>query len=59
VKFDWIGLLQIIFILLKVIGVVEWSWWWVLSPTWISAGIVIVIFLIFVAINIFKKEKKR
>ena len=28
-------LLQVGFILLKVAGVKDWSWWWVLSPLWV------------------------
>ncbi|MBR1527783.1 MAG: hypothetical protein IJ642_00605 [Oscillospiraceae bacterium] len=31
------GLLQIVFITLKLLKVIEWSWVWVLSPTWIGA----------------------
>lgn len=38
------GVLLIVFIVLKLIGVINWSWWWVLSPLWIS--ILIVLFLI-------------
>lgn len=38
------GLLTILFIGLKLGGVITWSWWWVLSPLWISALIVLVIF---------------
>lgn len=30
------GLLTIVFIILKLCGVIAWSWWWVLSPLWIS-----------------------
>lgn len=30
------GLLTIVFIVLKLIGEISWSWWWVLSPLWIS-----------------------
>lgn len=30
------GLLTIVFITLKLTGVIAWSWWWVLSPLWIS-----------------------
>lgn len=30
------GLLTILFIGLKLTGVISWSWWWVLSPMWIS-----------------------
>lgn len=32
----FIGLLTIVFITLKLVGVIDWSWWWVLSPVWIS-----------------------
>jgi hypothetical protein len=31
------GLLQVAFIVLKLCGIIEWSWLWVLSPTWITA----------------------
>ena len=31
------GLLTIVFIILKLCGIIAWSWWWVLSPLWISA----------------------
>lgn len=30
----FIGLLTIVFITLKLCDVIDWSWWWVLSPTW-------------------------
>ena len=33
------GLLQIVFITLKLTGYIAWSWWWVLSPTLIPLGI--------------------
>jgi len=42
----FIGLLTILFITLKLIGEVSWSWWWVLSPIWISIGVVVLIILI-------------
>jgi hypothetical protein len=28
------GLLAILFIALKLCGVIDWSWWWVLAPIW-------------------------
>lgn len=28
--------LQIVLIALKLIGIIQWSWWLVLAPTWIS-----------------------
>lgn len=45
---DGIGftdLLTVAFIVLKLCGVIAWSWWWVLSPLWISVilGLVLII----------------
>jgi hypothetical protein len=40
------GLLTIVFIVLKLLGKITWSWWWVLSPIWISIIIFIVIVII-------------
>lgn len=34
----FVGLLTILFIGLKLTGYIDWSWWWVLSPIWISFG---------------------
>lgn len=42
------GLLAIVFITLKLLGKIDWSWWWVLSPIW--GGAAIVIFLIVIVI---------
>lgn len=36
-------LLTIVFIVLKLTGFIDWSWWWVLSPMWISFIILIVV----------------
>ncbi len=33
------GVLQVAFIVLKLCKVIDWSWWWVLAPTWIPIGI--------------------
>jgi predicted tellurium resistance membrane protein TerC len=44
------GLLTILFIALKLTGVITWSWVWVLSPLWISFLIGVTIFLIVLGI---------
>lgn len=36
------SLLTIVFITLKLTNVINWSWWWVLSPIWISIALVII-----------------
>lgn len=33
------GVLLIVFIVLKLCGVIAWSWWWVLSPLWIPIAL--------------------
>lgn len=37
------GLLTIVFITLKLLKVIEWSWWWVLAPIWIPFIIFIMV----------------
>lgn len=44
------GLLTIVFIVLKLIGYISWSWWWVLSPLWISFALFIVVAIIVIII---------
>jgi hypothetical protein len=42
----FVGLLTIAFIVLRLCGVINWAWIWVLSPIWISAALVVGILLI-------------
>lgn len=46
----FIGLLTIVFITLKLCGVISWSWVWVLAPIWITlaAAILIVIAVVII-----------
>lgn len=46
------GLLTLVFITLKLTGVIAWSWWWVLSPIWIATLIVIALVAIAVAASV-------
>ena len=43
------SVLLVAFIILKIIGMITWSWWWVLSPLWIPVAAV-VIFLLVIAV---------
>lgn len=40
------GVLQIVFIVLKLTHVIDWPWIWVLAPAWIGAIITIIIFVV-------------
>lgn len=44
------GLLTVAFIVLKLCGVITWSWWWVLAPIWAPAVSIILVSLIVVII---------
>ena len=44
------GLLAIAFIILKLCGVINWSWLWVLSPLWISFIVGIVVFVVVIGV---------
>lgn len=38
--------LAVVFIVLKLIGVIDWSWWWVLAPVWIPVIIVVIAYIV-------------
>lgn len=37
------GLLTVVFVIFKILGYIQWSWWWVFSPVLISTGILVAI----------------
>ena len=39
-------ILTIVFIVLKLCDVITWSWVWVLSPIWITWGIIIIVMVL-------------
>ena len=43
--------LFIVFLILKLTGVIEWSWFWVIFPLWIGPAIGISLILIFFIIT--------
>ena len=53
----FLGLLTIAFIVLKLCAVIDWSWWWVLSPTLIPLGFALLGMVILLFIRIFTAAK--
>ena len=45
------GLLTLVFIVLKLVGVINWSWIWVLSPIWIPTVLVCIIMIVLIIIT--------
>ena len=37
-----LGLLGVLFVALKLCGVIHWSWWWVTAPFWGGLALVLV-----------------
>ena len=50
-------LVLVAFVVLKLAGIISWSWWWVLSPLWIS-GIVLV-FGLCAAVVLVRRQSRR
>lgn len=46
VKMDVVSVLTIMFVVLKLAGLISWSWWWVLSPLWIGFALAMIVLLI-------------
>ena len=40
------GLLQVAFIVLKLCKVINWSWWWILAPSWIAVALLLLVILV-------------
>ena len=36
-------LLTVAFVVLKLCGIIDWSWWWVLAPLWMPWALVAII----------------
>ena len=57
----FVGLLTIVFITLKLLGVITWSWVWVLAPLWISLtiGLIIILIALVIAVVMTLIDKER
>jgi len=42
-----VGLLGVAFVVLKLTGVIDWSWWWVTLPFWGGFALAILIIMLF------------
>lgn len=47
-----LGLLTVAFVVLKLTGVIAWSWWWVLAPAWIPLAVGLVITVIVMIVGL-------
>jgi len=60
--FPFLSILALIFITLKLMGYITWSWWLVLSPIWVPSAVAFTILLTMIsayAIGYIIEETKR
>lgn len=51
------GVLTVVFIVLRLVGIIDWSWLWILSPLWIDIGITIILVVVINLIDNRSKNK--
>lgn len=51
-----LGVLLIVFMVLKLVGVINWSWWLVLVPLWIEFGVAAVMLIIIAILKLSKRK---
>lgn len=49
------GLLAILFIALKLTGVIGWSWWWITAPLWAPFAIFLLCLTVYIVYQVVKK----
>lgn len=55
---SFLSILGLVFIVLKLTGVIAWSWWWVLAPIWVPLVLVffIAVPLVYLIRGIYLRE---
>lgn len=56
---SFLGVLAIVFIVLKLCKVITWSWWWVTCPLWGPVGLFIIGGLFYLLFKLWAEKDKR
>lgn len=57
VLFGLVGILTIVFVVLKLCKVIVWSWIWILSPLWIWIILMVLIIILVTVVNLWIKVR--
>jgi len=57
ISFNLPLILTIAFFIAKVTEKIDWNWWWVFSPLWITGTLVVLMFIIYIIIQCFSSTK--
>ena len=49
----------VVFLTLRLAGVISWSWWWVTSPLWIVAAITVAITILYAVVFTYRYRKHK
>ena len=49
------GILFVVFLILKLTGYIDWSWWWVTAPLWIPFAIAMIFLVFILAVSGFRE----
>jgi hypothetical protein len=52
------GALFLVFLVLKLTNVINWSWWWVTAPLWMPFAIMLPVVLITILVTIIIQVRK-
>jgi hypothetical protein len=53
---SFVNLLGIVFLVLKLVGVISWNWVWVLAPFWVPIAVIIVLSIILFVLRVVSDE---
>lgn len=54
----FLGLLALIFITLKLCGIIDWSWIWILAPIWMPLVFIFTLFFVIILVLLFFRGYK-
>lgn len=57
VGMSFFEVLTVIFVVLKLVGVISWPWLWVLAPIWIPLGIILLISFVIAIVKVVLKRR--
>lgn len=52
-----LGVVFVVFLVLKLCHVIDWSWWWITAPLWGGFAIALLYILIYIIVEVIKSMK--
>lgn len=54
----FLSILFLVFLVLKLTDVINWSWWWVTAPMWIPVAFLALIWAVYFILKLFSRKGK-